>query len=76
MLEREMRLMTIDEASKQVPGLSKWRIRELCLSGQLPSIKAGRKHLINATTLYDFVSNPAAFPEPEKSAQQKLRIEK
>jgi excisionase family DNA binding protein len=68
--------MTIDEASKQVPGLSKWRIRELCLSGQLPSIKAGRKHLINATTLYDFVSNPAAFPEPEKSEQQKLKIAK
>ncbi|MCL2638168.1 MAG: DNA-binding protein [Oscillospiraceae bacterium] len=76
MLEREMRLMTIDEASKQIPGLSKWRIRELCLSGQLPSIMAGRKRLINATTLYDFVSNPAAFPAPEIGEQQRLRIEK
>jgi len=74
MLEREMRLMTIDSAAKQVPGLTKWRIRELCVTGRLPTVKAGRKYLINAATLYDFVNNPAEFPEPVKS--DSLRIER
>lgn len=76
MFEREIKLMTIEAAAKQIPGLTKWRIRELCVSGQLPSIKAGRKYLINAATLYDFVNNPAAFPEPVKGKQPMLRIEK
>lgn len=50
------RMLTINEAAECVPGLSKWRIREMCISGNLPHLKAGKKYLINEQVLIGYVT--------------------
>ena len=49
------RVLTIKEAAKLIDGLTEFRIRQLCISGQLPCFKAGRKYLINEDKLYEVV---------------------
>lgn len=55
----KIRLLTIKEAAELVDGLTEYRIRQMCKSGQLPCFKAGRKYLINAETLYRVVFEEA-----------------
>ena len=49
-------MLTIKEAAELVQGLTEFRIRELCRTGELPCIMAGKKYLINKDTLYKFLS--------------------
>ena len=49
-------MLTIKEAAALVQGLTEYRVRELCKSGELPCIMAGKKYLINKDTLYKFLS--------------------
>jgi excisionase family DNA binding protein len=51
-----IRMLTINEAAARVPGLSKWRIREMCISGELPHLKAGKKYLINEQVLIGYLT--------------------
>ena len=53
------RMLTINEAADRVQGLSKWRIREMCISGELPHLKAGKKYLINEQVLIGYLTNGA-----------------
>lgn len=53
------------EAEELIDGLTEYRVRQMCRSGQLPCFKAGRKYLINAGTLYKVVF----VTENEKSAE-------
>lgn len=46
------RVCTIKEATALVDGLSEYRIRQMCLSGELPCFMAGKKYLINEDDLY------------------------
>jgi excisionase family DNA binding protein len=48
-------MLTISEAAEVVEGLTKFRIRQMCLDGTLPFIKAGRKFLINQSVLLETV---------------------
>ena len=50
------RMLTINEAAERAPGLSKWRIREMCISGELPHLKAGKKYLINKQVLIGYLT--------------------
>lgn len=50
------RMLTINEAAECVPGLSKWRIREMCITGELPHLKAGKKYLINEQVLIRYLT--------------------
>ena len=52
------RLLTIKEAAGLIDGITEYRVRQMCKSGQLPCFKAGRKYLINADTLYKVVFDP------------------
>jgi excisionase family DNA binding protein len=45
-------MLTINEAAKLVQGLTAFRIRKMCISGELPCIKAGKKYLINQEVLF------------------------
>ena len=49
------KLLTIKEAAELIDGITEYRVRQMCKSGQLPCFKAGRKYLINADTLYKVV---------------------
>ena len=37
------RVLTIKEAAKLIDGLTEYRIRQMCISGQLPYFMAGKK---------------------------------
>lgn len=48
-------MLTIKEAAALVDGLTKYRIRQLCITGQLPHIKAGKKYLINKEVFLKYI---------------------
>ena len=48
-------MLTIKEAATLVDGLTEYRVREMCRSGELPCIKAGKKYLINKEVLIRFL---------------------
>lgn len=49
------RVLTIKEAAKLIDGLTEYRIRQMCISGQLPCFMAGKKYLIAEENLYKAV---------------------
>jgi excisionase family DNA binding protein len=51
----KQRLLTIKEAAAMVDGLTPFRIREMCKSGELKHVKAGKKYLINPSVLLNFI---------------------
>jgi hypothetical protein len=53
--ESKVKLLTIKETAQLVEGLTEYRIRQLCLSGQLPCFKAGKKYLINENAVIRFI---------------------
>ena len=52
-------MLTIKEAAALVDGLTEYRVLELCRSGELPTVKAGKKYLINKNTLIRFLGGEA-----------------
>ena len=58
--EAEIKMLTIKEAAALVDGLTEYRVRQLCRSGELPCIKAGKKYLINKDVLFRYLGG-----EPE-----------
>ncbi len=52
-------MLTIKEAAALVDGLKEYRIREMCKSGELPCVKAGKKYLINKDVLFRFLGGSA-----------------
>ena len=56
MTETKITMLTIKEAAALVDGLTEYRVRELCRSGKLPTLKAGKKFLINKDILMKFLS--------------------
>lgn len=79
------RMRTIDEAVAEIKSadehtaITKNFIRSLVVSGKVPSIKAGRKYLINIAVLQDYLCN-GDTNENEKEeptlriAEQTLRV--
>lgn len=59
-----VKMLTIKEAGKLIEGLSEFRIRQMCLDGTLPSVKAGRKYLICDKVLYETICSP--LPQKQK----------
>ena len=55
--ETKIVMLTIKEAAALVDGLTEYRVRELCRSGELPCFKAGKRYLINKEILYNFLRN-------------------
>ena len=52
---QKRRILTIKEAAKLIDGLTEYRIRQMCVSGQLPCFMAGKKYLIAEENLYKVV---------------------
>jgi excisionase family DNA binding protein len=49
------KVLTIKEAAELIDGVTEYRIRQMCVSGQLPCFMAGRKYLIAETALLKVV---------------------
>lgn len=54
-MTEKKKIITIKEAAKLIDGLSEYRIRQMCISGQLPAFKAENKYLIAEENLYKTV---------------------
>ena len=54
--ETKIVMLTIKEAAALVEGLTEYRVRELCRSGELPCFMAGKKYLINKEILHKFLN--------------------
>lgn len=55
MENNKRRMLTIGEAARLIEGITEYRIRQMCKSGQLRSFKAGNKFLIAESDLYETV---------------------
>lgn len=58
------RILTIKEAAEMIDGLTEYRVRQMCITGQLPCFKAGRKYLISEENLLKVVFKD--FPDKNK----------
>lgn len=54
-METKKRVLTINEAAKVIEGITAYRIRQMCISGQLRCFKAGNKYLIAENDLIELV---------------------
>jgi len=45
-------MLTIKECAALVNGLSEYRVRQMCITGELQHIKAGKKYLINQDVFF------------------------
>ncbi len=50
-MSNNQRMLTIKQASNIIEGITEYRIRQMCINGELPCFKAGKKYLINEKTL-------------------------
>jgi excisionase family DNA binding protein len=54
-MTQKPKMLTIKEAAALVDGLTPYRIRQMCIDGTLPHIKAGKKYLINKNRLFEVI---------------------
>ena len=58
--ETKIVMLTIKQAVALVEGLTEYRVRQMCLSGQVPHIKAGNKYLINKELFLKYLRGETA----------------
>jgi len=58
--ETKIVMLTIKEAAALVEGLTEYRVRQMCLSGQVPHIMAGKKYLINKELFLKYLCGETA----------------
>lgn len=59
-MNHKAKLLTIKQAAQVVDGITEYRIRQMCISGELPCFKAGKKYLINENVLLQTVMGEMA----------------
>lgn len=69
------RMRTVNEAAQEIKAIdphtamTPYHIRRLCLTGILPTVKAGKKILFNLDTLIEYMQDPYADKfKPQQSA--------
>lgn len=71
------RMRTISEAVSEIraadpnSAVTPYRVRQLILSGVLPSVRAGNKYLIDLDVLIEYLKNP----QPDRFIQAKAENE-
>ena len=77
------RLRTVSEAAAEIrardqhTAMTPYHIRRLCLDGVLPTVKAGKKILLDLNMLIEYMQNPTADkfqPSPATTANEIRRI--
>ena len=75
-------MRTITEASQELKALDQntaitpYFIRQLCLSGVLPTVKAGKKIMVNLNDVLEYMNDPTAdkFKPHTESASEKSGV--
>jgi len=55
-MKEKVQMLTIKEATKFIIGVSEYRLRKMCITGEIPCFKAGNKYLINKDVLIECFS--------------------
>ena len=58
--ENKIVMLTIKEAAALVEGLTEYRVRQMCINGQVPHIMAGKKYLINKEIFLKYLRGETA----------------
>ncbi len=72
---RTTKIRTLDECYRELKQLdpntavSKYFVRRLALSGEIPTVKCGCKRLINLDGLIEYLQSPHTEPLPSESIQ-------
>jgi hypothetical protein len=53
--KQKRKVLTIKESAALIDGITEYRIRQMCVSGQLPCFMAGKKYLIDESALLKVV---------------------
>jgi excisionase family DNA binding protein len=53
------RIYTIKEAASLIDGLTEWRVRQMCQSGELKCFRSGKKYMISEQALFTAVFGKA-----------------
>ena len=65
-------IAAIREADPQT-AFTQTALRRMIKTGEIPSIRAGAKYLVNLDTLFDYLSNPIPAQVPQISAKGGVR---
>ena len=52
---QKITMISIKEAAELVNGLTKYRIRQMCIENRIPYIMAGKKYLFNKEIFLDYL---------------------
>ena len=52
--EVKPRMLTLRQCSELIEGLSEYRVRQACITGDLKHTRAGRKYLVSEKNLLEF----------------------
>lgn len=55
-MSEKVHMLTIKEAAKLIKGVSEYRIRKMCINGEILCFRAGNKYLINKAKLLESFS--------------------
>jgi excisionase family DNA binding protein len=61
-------LLSVDDAAKQLGGISSWTVRAWLSQGRLARVKVGRRTMIRLTELERFVRDGGNSPASKRSA--------
>lgn len=68
------RVMTVKETAALIDGLSEYRLRQMCLSGQVDCIKAGRKILVTEEAVLRAVFGSSIDEKSQTTYQKEENI--
>ena len=74
------RMRTISEAVSEIraadpnSAVTPYRVRQLILSGVLPSVRAGNKYLVNLDLLLEYLNEPTADKFRQAETKEEIGI--
>ena len=68
------RILTIKQAAQLIEGLTEYRVRQMCKTGQLRSFKAGNKYLIAEEDLYENSQGGTEMTERETYTSAEIAL--
>ncbi len=69
MQENSRKVMTVKAAAALIEGLSEYRLRQMCLNGQVECIRAGRKILVTEAAVFGNGSESKQTEEMENKKE-------
>ncbi|GHU56419.1 hypothetical protein AGMMS49975_19700 [Clostridia bacterium] len=69
----KVEMLTIDEAAALIHGLSKYRVRAMCVNNEIPHVRAGRKYPICKQVLIRWLTEPTSSFQSHAGSEGKIQ---